>query len=1452
MQQKIIAIFCLISLARCSGGRRDLGESAPKSQMYATLAAENKYQNIEGYPALFAKSSDADKDEEIKNLSDIAANGSNLTTSIDEDLRDAEIDGDLYLQRFHRHPRRLALIDATAPISLSQLREIANCPVPRLSLGGEVITTNAEWFIFVFCELDLLKRNELGNVMHYPGIPAMKHNASAYNFMRHALHRFFKKYLFRQPSISVEQKIALFERIFLVTQFRLMTTDEKTAVSALITSRGLLFTSRLYLANWRHSYFYADHFDFSVDQQPAYASHEAFGFIKDEQNSPLSGVAYKVASPYVGFTLSGVSSAKGSSRLELADCYDDRRSGTFSYNFRLQYYVPTRHEVSGHRHRHHCKNQTEHSLAISTNAPGYHQGFTTIKSREKCNRNLTVLLVPTSVKVKRPQTWPDINFVANTNLDRLSWQVNANVGKIGQCKIPKLIDGQVFDGFQWQDFINCTLRVDLATISPIGKYWPLTGARSAFDLMFQAKQVFLNGELALTLSELQIVDAIYQNLTFTSLSITDRQNIGAAFSTLGFEDTVDLLLATWYRKIAQTYFGFSKKKEAATLGKTYNVLKGVVRNINSQPIPGASVRIINNDLTLGSPIFTDTNGTYEIGATSLVNASNILIQASIEAEGYAPEQVAVPVRATDVPITTILKSINSISAAAGGHIRSPNGSVSFDVTPSAVGGPQSFTATDLQETEISQFPGATAASFEVNPSYQFNRRIQIYVAIGAALKAKVPAGDGWILMTQVGNEWRLIPSTYYPKADVIAASVDHFSRFVIVLSSQTICYNITNTDISVCLPISANLDHHPASTIFDRRVVNSTYEVPGIIANIKQRLVVGGWKADDIAVLDDPDTYKNVDLPTSCGNSSCPPISDNLPFDFALSPREGVAIGSITGSVAFTTNARVTTQAEQCAINPQASLPQLKLNAVNATDINLSATVNLNDVSVTYPCVEVDHRCIDLAIGTYCYDWPVMGSCSDRFNGNAFLTIQGFNQGYARNLDTPIKWKLVGTFNTGNPYVEVSKPVLVPRPIEICADLLPECLRDESNYRIQDELIRQYREKVTNELQSYALRKITEKIKDRLDRVIDPKFDETNCFGQELPDATSGISAGLFHSCTTVDGAAKCWGYNSYGQLGNNTFTNSMLPVQVTGLTSNVTAISSSSYHTCAIVSGSAKCWGSNTAGQLGNNSTIYSPVPVQVEGLTSGVQAISAGYEHTCAIVNGAVTCWGNNLNGELGNGTVIPSRVPTQVTQLLSGATAINAAGLSSCAVASGAGYCWGANSIGQLGNNSTIESTIPIQVSGLDSGVTSIKTSSGNYSCAIQQGAVKCWGYNAKGMLGNPVFHRSLVPVPVTGLNASITQITTGASHACGLLNGGAYCWGAAPEIGDNYRIPGKDFTFVPAVVPGMEANVSEISAGGMHTCATVGPSVWCWGYNLAGQLGNNTTINTQLPGPVVGLR
>jgi alpha-tubulin suppressor-like RCC1 family protein len=348
------------------------------------------------------------------------------------------------------------------------------------------------------------------------------------------------------------------------------------------------------------------------------------------------------------------------------------------------------------------------------------------------------------------------------------------------------------------------------------------------------------------------------------------------------------------------------------------------------------------------------------------------------------------------------------------------------------------------------------------------------------------------------------------------------------------------------------------------------------------------------------------------------------------------------------------------------------------------------------------------------------------------------------------------------------------------------------------------------------------------------------------------VSAGLMHACAvTAAGAVKCWGSNLCGALGDGSGTDSDVPVEVVGLSSGARAVAVGDSYACAITgAGGVECWGRNLTGSLGNDATIDSPVPVDVVGLSTGVVAISAGSDQTCAVTAaGALVCWGWNANGQLGDGSTTDSHVPVGVVGLSTGVVAVSAGGNHTCALTSaGAVKCWGDNHQGQLGGGPKTESHVPVDVVGLSPGVVALAAGS-EHTCAVTAaGALRCWGWNALGQIGNGATSSSAFPVDVFGLPPGVVAVSGGVLHTCAVTGAGAvHCWGGnfLGQLGDG----SAPDSFAPVEVKGLPSGVVAVSAGSGHTCVRTGAgAVACWGpdYDVGAPDGSFSTVPVVVPG------
>jgi alpha-tubulin suppressor-like RCC1 family protein len=371
----------------------------------------------------------------------------------------------------------------------------------------------------------------------------------------------------------------------------------------------------------------------------------------------------------------------------------------------------------------------------------------------------------------------------------------------------------------------------------------------------------------------------------------------------------------------------------------------------------------------------------------------------------------------------------------------------------------------------------------------------------------------------------------------------------------------------------------------------------------------------------------------------------------------------------------------------------------------------------------------------------------------------------------------------------------------------------------------------------------------------------------------TSIVAGYDQTCaTSVANDTYCWGANASGQLANNAVTDKLIPTPIfspsafAGVTYQTVA--AGGQHTCALGSDDkAYCWGNGGAGRLGGNSTASTKSPAPVFSGAMGeltVSAIATGINHTCAIASdNNAYCWGAGTNGQLGNSASTNQTAPVAVTHTtgaLSGKTvkAITTGNAFTCAIASdNKAYCWGNGVNGRLGDNTTTSKTAPVAVygSGVLSGKTIKAISAGSvHACAIaSDDNAYCWGSGGNGQLGNNAATVQIAPVAVdkTGVLSGLTikQISGGGNFTCAIASDDqAYCWGAGGngQLGNNSttnsRVPVAVNT--SGVLNGK--TLVSITTGFAHACVTDSDDgVYCWGANGAGQLGNNSTVNSLVP-------
>lgn len=346
------------------------------------------------------------------------------------------------------------------------------------------------------------------------------------------------------------------------------------------------------------------------------------------------------------------------------------------------------------------------------------------------------------------------------------------------------------------------------------------------------------------------------------------------------------------------------------------------------------------------------------------------------------------------------------------------------------------------------------------------------------------------------------------------------------------------------------------------------------------------------------------------------------------------------------------------------------------------------------------------------------------------------------------------------------------------------------------------------------------------------------------------VDAGVTHTCAISEaGDLLCWGANSRGQVGDNTTDNRSLPTPITKA-GPWAAVSAGSEFTCAVhADGTLWCWGLNSTRQLGDATTMNSSIPVQEKTLATDWASVTAGSGFTCGVkTDGSRWCWGVNALGQGGDGTALSITQPKNVDQDKDWAT-LEASDFAACGIkTTGALACWGDGSMGQTGQaGSESPALTPMPVGAATDWIAI--AGGQRFACGIQAGGrLSCWGSASRGAIGAGFSPDRTEPAQVD-MSTDWDAIDVQLDNGCGIRKGALWCWGrnVASNLGD-----GTNVTRVTPTAIGAGKLWKRAAVGRSHTCGIAseggGPDgVYCWGADANGELGNGAGAAQSTPGP-----
>ncbi len=347
------------------------------------------------------------------------------------------------------------------------------------------------------------------------------------------------------------------------------------------------------------------------------------------------------------------------------------------------------------------------------------------------------------------------------------------------------------------------------------------------------------------------------------------------------------------------------------------------------------------------------------------------------------------------------------------------------------------------------------------------------------------------------------------------------------------------------------------------------------------------------------------------------------------------------------------------------------------------------------------------------------------------------------------------------------------------------------------------------------------------------------------------ISGGDWHTLAIKsDGTLWAWGLNDYGQLGDGTTVNRNSPVQI-GTETNWVSVSGGGRHTIAIkIDGTLWAWGRNTYGQLGDGTTTDRHIPIQENTHGTNWISMTTGFDHIVAIkTNGTLWSWGRNTYGQLGDGTTTDRHIPIQESTAATDWDSVASGGWHTVAIKTdGTLWAWGRNTYGQLGNGTTNNKSSPTKL-GTDTDWRSASASDYHTVATKIGGTLWALGRNHFGQLGDGTTSERHIPTLESTEATNWANVSASDYHTIVIQTDGTlWAWGQntygqlGDDTTDHHYDPTQEFTEAE--------DWSSMSTGDYHTIAIKSNgTLWAWGRNTYGQLGDGTTTVRHVPTQII---